>query len=392
MKILVLNSGSSSLKFQLIQLPEQIVLAKGAIEEIGKDKSIVNFTSEEKDDVKELIAIPDFEVGLNKVAHWLMLGTVKLIEKPSDLFAIGHRVVHGGEVLKKSMLATPEVKTEIKKLFGLAPLHNPANLKGIEVAEQIFKGVKQYAVFDTSFYADLPANAYRYPVPKEWYTDYGVRVYGFHGTSHKYVAAKGVSFLGLEEKHKIISIHLGNGCSMAAIKNGTCIDTTMGLGPLPGLMMGTRSGDLDPSVLFYLHEKGFTVSDLKESVNKKSGLLGIAGDNDLRTVLQKRKDGDKDAALALAIYTYRIKKYIGAYIAALGGIDALIFTAGGGENSNEVRWESCEGLDCFNINLDAELNNKRLANTRNIAKESSVPVLIVPTNEELAIALEVNTL
>ena len=392
MKILVLNSGSSSLKFQLIQLPEQIVLAKGAIEEIGKDKSIVNFTSEEKDDVKELIAIPDFEVGLNKVAHWLMLGTVKLIEKPSDLFAIGHRVVHGGEVLKKSMLATPEVKTEIKKLFGLAPLHNPANLKGIEVAEQIFKGVKQYAVFDTSFYADLPANAYRYPVPKEWYTDYGVRVYGFHGTSHKYVAAKGVSFLGLEEKHKIISIHLGNGCSMAAIKNGTCIDTTMGLGPLPGLMMGTRSGDLDPSVLFYLHEKGFTVSDLKESVNKKSGLLGIAGDNDLRTVLRKRKDGDKDAALALAIYTYRIKKYIGAYIAALGGIDALIFTAGGGENSNEVRWESCEGLDYFNINLDANLNNKRLANTRNIAKESSVPVLIVPTNEELAIALEVNTL
>ncbi len=388
MKILVLNSGSSSLKFQLIQLPEQIVLAKGAIEEIGKDKSIVNFTSEKKDDVKELTAIPDFEVGLNKVAHWLMQGAVKLIEKSSDLFAIGHRVVHGGEVLKKSMLATPEVKAEIKKLFGLAPLHNPANLKGIEVAEQIFKGVKQYAVFDTSFYANLPAHAYRYPVPKEWYVDYGVRVYGFHGTSHKYVAAKGASFLDLGEENKIISIHLGNGCSMAAIKNGICIDTTMGLGPLPGLMMGTRSGDLDPSVLFYLHEKGFSVSDLKNAVNKKSGLLGIAGDNDLRTVLQKRKDGDKDAALALAMYTYRIKKFIGAYIAALGGIDALIFTAGVGENSDEVRWESCDGLDYFNINLDSNLNAKRLGTTRNIAKENSVPVLVVPTNEELAIALE----
>lgn len=386
MKILVLNSGSSSLKFQLIELPQQVVLFKGAVEEIGSSSSRFSYQTAE-DQQKLQLPIQNHEIALRKVADLLMSPELNLISSPSEISAIGHRVVHGGEVFKHTVVVNDEVKVQIQKLSSLAPLHNPANLMGIEVAESIFKGVKQYTVFDTAFYAHIPEFAYRYAVPEEWYTQYGVRVYGFHGTSHQYVYNQAVEFLNLPEQNKVVTIHLGNGCSISAIKNGQCVDTSMGMGPLSGLMMGTRSGDIDPSVIFHLVEQGFELKEVKKALNSTSGLKGITGENDLRLILDQWQKGDQASELALKMYVYRIKKFMGAYAASMGGLDAVVFTAGVGENSDAIRKMVCQNLGFLGIEIDDQKNAERSSGNR-IVSQGEVPVCVIPTNEELAIALE----
>ncbi len=391
MKILVLNSGSSSLKFQVIALPSETVLCTGLIEEIGKDSSQLVYQATGHEQIQENHAINTHKSGLERIAELLLSKDYGVFENTSDVSAIGHRVVHGGEVFRDTVLIDEEVKDKIKELSSLAPLHNPANLIGIEVAESIFKSIPQYAVFDTAFHATLPARAYRYPTPNAWYTDFGIRVYGFHGTSHAYIYHKAKDYLHLPEKHKVVTLHLGNGCSMAAIKDGHSIDTSMGLGPLSGLMMGTRSGDIDPSIIFYLQEQGISIGSIKKALNKNSGLMGMAGDNDLRVVEQLIDQNNEEAMIALDVYVYRIKKYIGAYAAALGGLDAIVFTGGVGENAILVRKKVCEGLGFLGISLDTEKNNIRAKEITEL-HTGKVPILVVPTNEELAIAKEVEKL
>lgn len=386
MKILVLNSGSSSLKFQLIELPQQEVLFKGTVEEIGALSSQLNYQTAH---FKQKLEVPiqNHEIALRKVADLLMSAELNLIRSVSEISAIGHRVVHGGEVFKQTTVVDEQVKIQIQKLSSLAPLHNPANLMGIEVAESIFKGVKQYTVFDTAFYAQIPEFAYRYAVPSEWYTRYGVRVYGFHGTSHQYVYGQALEFLNLPAQNKVVTIHLGNGCSISAIQNGQCVDTSMGMGPLSGLMMGTRSGDIDPSVIFHLVEQGLDLNEVKKALNSRSGLKGLTGENDLRIILERWHNGDPSSQLALKMYVYRIQKFIGAYAASMGGLDAVVFTAGVGENSHDVRKMVCDGLGFMGIELDHQKNEERSPLNRMVSR-GKTPVCVIPTNEELAIALE----
>lgn len=386
MKILVLNSGSSSLKFQLIELPQQEVLFKGTVEEIGSLSSQLNYQTAY---FKQKLEVPiqNHEIALRKVADLLMSAELNLIRSVSEISAIGHRVVHGGEVFKQTTVVDEQVKIQIQKLSSLAPLHNPANLMGIEVAESIFKGVKQYTVFDTAFYAQIPEFAYRYAVPSEWYTRYGVRVYGFHGTSHQYVYGQALEFLNLPAQNKVVTIHLGNGCSISAIQNGQCVDTSMGMGPLSGLMMGTRSGDIDPSVIFHLVEQGLDLNEVKKALNSRSGLKGLTGENDLRIILERWHNGDPSSQLALKMYVYRIQKFIGAYAASMGGLDAVVFTAGVGENSHDVRKMVCDGLGFMGIELDHQKNEERSPLNRMVS-HGKTPVCVIPTNEELAIALE----
>ena len=390
MKILILNSGSSSLKIQVIKLPEEEVICVAAIGKIGSEESEFKYEAKGKEKIKKKIPIANHAEGLNEIASLILSSDHGVIASKSDLSAIGHRVVHGGEVFKKTRLINEEVKKQIELLAPLAPLHNPANLNGIEVAEEIFEGIPQYAVFDTAFHSSIPAVAYRFPVPNNWYDDFGVRVYGFHGTSHKYVYEKAVQYLGFGEQHRVITLHLGNGCSMTAIKDGKSIDTSMGLGPLSGLMMGTRSGDIDPSIIFYLTEQGHDIADIKHALNNESGMKGMAGDNDLRVVEDKIAKGDEAAQLALDVYNYRLKKYIGSYIALLGGVDAIVFTGGVGENDESVRKGCLEGLDFLGIQIDLSKNQGRFKELTEI-HSGSVPVLIIPTNEELAIAKESKT-
>ncbi|MCV9386938.1 acetate/propionate family kinase [Reichenbachiella ulvae] len=385
MKILVLNSGSSSLKFQLFNMPEGEVLCAGLVEKIGEKEGNLEITAGE-----ESIAIQapfsDHKDALNQVAKSLMDPKLAIISSPEEIDAVGHRVVHGGESFSATTLIDEEVKNKIRDLIPLAPLHNPANLQGIEVAEKVFEAAKQYAVFDTAFHSTIPESAYRFAIPEELYKKYGTRVYGFHGTSHRFVSRQAIEHLGLaNQESKIITIHLGNGCSMAAIKDGKCIDTSMGLGPLSGLIMGTRSGDIDPSVIFYLLEQGYEIEEIKNILNKKSGMKGLTGDNDLRNINERAANGDSAAQTALDMYSYRIKKYIGSYIAALGGLDAIVFTAGVGENDAATRANSCQGLEAFGISIDETANQIRSKELREI-QNGKVKVLVIPTNEEFEIA------
>jgi acetate kinase len=300
---------------------------------------------------------------------------------------VGHRVVHGGENLAVTTFISPEVKDEIKRIFPLAPLHNPAHHLGIEVAEKIFTQAKQVAVFDTAFFHTLPAKAFRYAIPSEFYNTHKVRVYGFHGTSHKYVSEQAIQYLG-KETSKIITIHLGNGCSMAAIENGNSLDTSMGLGPLDGLIMGTRSGNIDPSVIFHLvNQLGYDIEQVSTLLNKKSGMLGLTGFSDMRTIKNEIEKGNEEAKLAYDMYAYRIRKYIGSYTAVLNGLDAIVFTGGVGENDSLTRKLVTTNLDYLGINLDDEKNELRFNGIHEINKiDSKVKILIVPTNEELEIA------
>ena len=390
MNILVVNAGSSSIKYQLIDMKTEEPLSSGIVERIGlgegniKHKYVVN--GEEKK-VTETFPIPNHTVGLKRVAELLIDAEFGVIADPSEIQAVGHRLVHGGEAFTKTVVVTDEVKAKVKELFPLAPLHNPANLIGVEVAETVFPNATQVGVFDTAFHQTMPEVAFRYGIPKEMYTDMGIRKYGFHGTSHKYVSEKAIEYLGKADA-KVVTIHLGNGASMAAVDGGVCKDTTMGLGPLCGLIMGTRSGDIDPAIIFYLIEqKGYSVEQVSKILNKESGIQGLTGYTDMRDVEEQYLKGDTDAILAYEMYAYRIKQYIGNYAAAMNGLDAIVFTAGIGENDSIARKLVCENLDFFGIKIDAEKNNTRSKEIREInTPDATTKVLVIPTNEELEIA------
>lgn len=386
MKILVINSGSSSIKFQVLEMPSGKVIAKGLLERIGSDKAIVNYKTE-KEELHNTTSIANHQQGLEIIANLLLDSRVGVINSVNDIKVVGHRVVHGGSVFTTTTLITPEVKNQIDSLSFLAPLHNPANLKGIEVAEKIFNKAKQIAVFDTAFHQTIPEKAHRYAIPNEFYDKHNIRVYGFHGTSHLYVS-KIASKILAKKSTKLITIHLGNGCSITAVENGKSVDHSLGFGPMNGLIMGTRSGDIDQSVILYLAEKlGYSIKEIGEILQKKSGMLGLTGKSDLRDIETEAKNGNKMAKLALEMNAYRIKKYIGAYIAVLNGVDALVFTAGIGENSSLIREMVCSNMDYLGIELDIAKNKNRSNKIREIqTKTSKVKIMVIPTNEELEIA------
>ena len=390
MKILVLNSGSSSIKFQLFDMSDSKSLASGIIEQIGDKISYAKIEFDGKK-IEKSEAIKDHTIGL-KIMNQLLIES-QMIVSLDELGAVGHRVVHGGEKFSQPVVVNEEVLKEIENLIPLAPLHNPANLQGIKVMMEQAPQLKQIAVFDTAFHATIPEYAYMYALPYENYKNDGVRRYGFHGTSHKFVAKAAKKYLEVESLNAI-TLHLGNGASMAAVKDDKCIDTTMGLTPLEGLMMGTRSGDLDPAILFYLARKhDLSIDDLDTMLNKKSGLKGICGNNDMREVEQMAEDGDKNAKLALDMFAYRIRKYIGAYSAIVGKLDCIIFTGGIGENDIDTRKRCCSDLENLGIKIDLVKNNQKARKIIEISlKDSRVKVLVIPTNEELEIAMQANSL
>lgn len=386
MKILVLNSGSSSLKYQLFNMPEETVLCTGLVEKIGLDNAEIHFHSENFESSNEEI-IPDHKTALNKVVQLLLNSEKGVIKSTDEINAVGHRVVHGGSAFSKTTIIDENVKKNIQDLFSLAPLHNPANYEGIVVSEKIFPKAKQIAVFDTAFHQTIPEKAHRYAIPNEFLVEHKIRLYGFHGTSHKYVSEKAIEHLG-KKSSKIISIHLGNGCSMTAIQNGKSIDHTLGFSPTNGLVMGTRSGDIDHSIIFHLIDNlGYSSKEVNNLLLKKSGLLGLTGHSDLREIQERALKGNKECLLALDLTTYRIKKYIGAFSAAMNGVDAIIFTAGIGENSILIRKMVCENLNFLGIELDASKNNIRPKSLIQVQSDNSkVKILVIPTNEEIEIA------
>ncbi|MFF2089970.1 acetate/propionate family kinase [Paenibacillus sp. NPDC058174] len=390
MKVLVINAGSSSLKYQLYNMEDESVLASGRVERIGMDSSIVTHEPADGPEVRTVDEILDHVSAVKKVLAALMHPEYGALKSMSEIQAVGHRVVHGGEVFKSSVLVTNEVKLEIRKLFDLAPLHNPAHMMGILAVETNMPNIPQVVVFDTAFHQTMPETSYLYPIPKVLYRRHKVRRYGFHGTSHQYVSEQAAEFLGASlESLKIVSCHIGNGASCTAIKDGKSFDTSMGMTPLEGLMMGTRSGDLDPAIVPYvMNKEELTLNEVNSMLNKHSGMLAISGvSSDMREVQEAIADGDRNAQLAFDMYTYRMRKYIGAYAAAMNGIDTLIFTAGVGENSAVLRKAVCEGLTFLGIELDETRNAERSKHPRYISTDSSrVKVLVVPTNEELIIA------
>lgn len=386
MQVLVLNSGSSSLKFQLFSMPEETILCSGLIERIGFEDAKFKFKTN-KDNIEIVTAIANHKIGLKLLAKQLLDKDTGIIKSSDEINIVGHRVVHGGKHFTDTTEITPTVKEKIKALSSLAPLHNPANLEGIEVAEAIFPNAKQVAVFDTAFHQSIPEHAYKYAIPNEFSEEHHIRLYGFHGTSHKYVSEKAIEFLG-KDNSKIISIHLGNGCSMTAIQNGKSIDHSLGFSPVNGLIMGTRSGDIDQSIIFHLAKKfNYSLEKINTILQKKSGMLGLTGHSDLRDIQAEAEKGNKACQLALQMNAYRIKKYIGSYTAILNGLDAIIFTAGIGENSPEMRQRVCEDLDYLGVTLDTEKNQVRPDELTVISTDhSKVKVLVIPTNEELEIA------
>ncbi|MFH2091902.1 MAG: acetate kinase [Pseudomonadota bacterium] len=395
MKILVINTGSSSIKYQLFDMDTQAPLSMGFAEKIGETEGFLRhikfFSNKDKKEHDIHAPIENHQKGLDLILGLLTDHEWGVIQDKSEITAVGHRVVHGGEQFHTPTLINDAVIDAIKKNIPLAPLHNPPNLLGIEVALTHLPEAKQVAVFDTAFHHGLPAKAFMYALPYELYEKEKVRRYGFHGTSHGYVADHAAQMLEKPiSSLKIITIHLGNGASMAAVDGGICVDTSMGMTPLEGLIMGTRTGDVDPALPFFLanHLK-MTLSQIDTLLNKQSGLKGVCGSNDMREVIEKYKAGDQKAQLAFDMYAYRIKKYIGAYYAILGGLDALVFTAGIGENSSEVRSSCLSGLNHLGIVLDEAKNNERSRQARAIqTSESSVSILVIPTNEELKIARE----
>ncbi|AHM62974.1 acetate kinase [Flammeovirgaceae bacterium 311] len=390
MNIFVVNSGSSSIKYQLFRMPSQKPVCSGLVERIGLGNSVIthkiNPGADEKI-IEKTMDLPDHEAGLQEVGSLLTDAEIGVIRDPAEIEVVGHRVVHGGETFAATTVITQEVKDKIKALFALAPLHNPSNYLGIEVAERIFSKAKQVAVFDTAFHQSMPPQAYRYAIPNELYTKGGIRAYGFHGTSHKYVAEKAADYLD-NPRAKLITIHLGNGCSMTAVDGGKSVDTSMGFGPLSGLVMGTRSGDIDPSVIFHLiNQENYSAEQVSNLLNRQSGMKGLSGYSDMRDITKAINEGSQEADVAYELYAYRIKKYIGAYAAVLNGLDAIIFTAGVGENDALIRERVCREMDFLGIQLDAEKNKARAKELREINKENAaVKILVIPTNEELEIA------
>ncbi len=396
MIVLVLNCGSSSIKYQLFDMTnieDTVVKAMGAVERIGLAEGILTHRPEGGGKFKFNYEIPDHEAGINLILDALVSRANGVIEDVSEINAVGHRVVHGGEYFTKSVLIDEKVKTRIEKLSDLAPLHNPAHLAGINSMENILPGVPQVAVFDTSFHQSMPPESFLYAIPYEYYQKHKVRRYGFHGTSHKYVAQKGCDFLGLDfNNSKIITCHLGNGASIAAIKNGKSQDTSMGFTPVEGLIMGTRVGNLDAGALLYLMEKeNLDLNGVNNLINKRSGMLGISGiSSDMRDVEEAAwKNKDERAILALNMYHQRVKRYIGAFAAEIGGCDAIIFTGGVGENGPETREQVCRELEFMGVEFDKKANEGVRGKSTLLSKpDSKVKVAIIPTNEEKVIATE----
>lgn len=399
MKILVINSGSSSIKYQLFDMASDAVLASGVVERIGLEmgtlthKRLPDTPEESKHKFEQ--PIPNHEVGMELVIDKLTADDTGVIKDTSEIEGVGHRIVHGGEKYTTPMLVDDEVKRGIEEVAPLAPLHNPGHLSGINVAQRLFPNAGHVVVFDTAFHQTMPAHAYTYALPYEMYEDLHVRRYGFHGTSHRYVAGRAAELLERPlEDLNLITVHLGNGSSITAIKGGKVIDTSMGLTPTGGVIMGTRTGNIDPTILgFIAREKGMSIDELDEMVTKKSGLEGICGMSDLRDIHAAVEKGDERAKLALDMLCHRVRQYIGAYMAELGHIDGIVFTAGIGENDDIVRYHSISGLDAFGISIDAEANSKRPGEWMRISTEDSrTPVFVIRTNEELAIAQQTEAL
>lgn len=392
MKVLVINAGSSSLKYQFFESDTGEVLAKGGAERIALDDSTITHTRLGEEKISIDVDLPDHKEAMEQVLAMLTDPEHGVIHSMMEIDAVGHRVVHGGEKFSGSALITPSVKAAIRVCIPLAPLHNPPNLTGIEACEAAMPGVPQVAVFDTAFHQTMKPKAYMYALPYALYEEFRIRRYGFHGTSHRYVAERAAEMLGRPlEELKIVTCHLGNGSSIAAVKNGKCMDTSMGLTPLAGICMGTRCGDIDPAIVTFLMEKeGLDMKGIDALMNKKSGVLGVSGvSSDFRDLEDAAAHGNDRARLAMDIFCYQCRKYIGAYAAAMGGVDAVVFTAGIGENNSNVRRDSIRGLEFLGLAIDDSVND----GLRGVAMDLSAPgstakVLIIPTNEELAIARE----
>jgi acetate kinase len=397
MKILVINCGSSSIKYQLFDMRDESVLAAGVLEQIGESRSRLSHrfsgSGSEMEKLNRSRPVPDHRRGFDLIRT--VLKESGALENTAELSGIGHRVVHGGDVFRAPTRITAEVVATIRRLIPLAPLHNPANLLGIEVSIEVAPRVPQAAVFDTAFHQSLPEHAYRYALPSELYAKHGVRRYGFHGTSHACVARQAAQHLQRPpEALDLITLHLGNGASVTAVKNGNSVDTSMGMTPLEGLMMGTRCGDLDPGIVFFLmRETGRSCPEIDTLLNQASGLKGVCGANDMREILKMAADGSERARLAVEMYCYRIRKYIGAYFAALGRLDALVFTGGIGENAPQIRRRICEGLEGLGIVIDGSPDVSRPEGTLELqSPDSPVKILVIATNEELEIARQTKAL
>lgn len=391
MKVLVLNCGSSSVKYQFISTEDRKVLAKGLIERIGSSSAILTHERFDGDKIKITGEILDHDLAIEYVIAVLLSKNHGVIKNKSEIDAVGHRVVHGGEDFSGSVLITDSVIDTLRENIELAPLHNPPNLKGILACKKHLPGIPQVGVFDTAFHQKMPPKAYIYGIPYLLYKRYKIRRYGFHGTSHLFVSRRAAELMNKPyESLKLITCHLGNGCSIAAIDKGISIDTSMGFTPLEGLLMGTRCGDLDPSIpLHVMSKEDLTLAEINTMLNKHSGLMGISGiSNDMREIIKSMNEGNERAKLAFEVFCYRLKKYIGAYTAALGGLDAIVFTGGIGENSVEVRKETLSNLEYLGIELDEEKNNLTKGERIISKSDSRVKVFVIPTNEELVIALD----
>lgn len=396
MKILVLNCGSSSIKYALYDMDDRSVMAQGGIERVGMEGAFVKvkLPNGEKRTIEH--EIPEHTEGVKLIFSLLTDKAIGAIKSLEEIDAVGHRMVHAGEKFAHSVVIDDEVIKAYEECIDLAPLHNPANLKGVNAVRSLMPNMPQVGVFDTAFHQTMPKHAFMYALPYELYEKYGIRRYGFHGTSHRYVSARACEYLGLDyEKQRIITCHIGNGGSVAAIKNGKCIDTSMGLTPLEGIMMGTRSGNVDAGALVYLQKKlGLSADELSDLLNKKSGMLGISGiSSDMREVREAAENGNERAKLAISMYTYCIKKYVGAYAAAMGGCDIIVFTAGVGENQDIVRELVCTDMEYMGVEMDVEKNSKIRAEEAVLSMpESKVKIVLIPTDEELMIASDTMSL
>jgi acetate kinase len=389
MKIFVINCGSSSLKYKLFDMRDEDVLAEGIIERIGIENSFLKYETKEGTDIKIEHEIPTHKEGIELLIETLLSDEHGVLKDMDEIKAVGHRVAHGGEKFAHSTLIDDEVMKEIEDISDLAPLHNPANLMGIEVCKELMPETPQVAVFDTAFHQTMPEEAYTYALPYEYYKKYGVRRYGFHGTSHGYVARRAAEMMDKDfEDLKIVTCHLGNGASIAAVKNGESVDTSMGFTPLEGLVMGTRCGDIDPAIVpFIMDKEDMTASEIDSVLNKESGLYGVSGvSSDMRDIEGAAEEGNNQAQVALDIFNYRVKKYIGSYSAAMGGVDAVVFTAGIGENAIETREEILAGLEYMGIKIDKNANDIRGKEQIITTSDSTVKAMVIPTNEELVIA------
>ena len=389
MKVLVLNCGSSSIKYKLYDMADERVLAQGGVERIGLDEAFIKVNLDNGEKRKIMADLPTHKEGVALVFKVLLDPEIGALQSLDEIDAVGHRIVQGGDIFEKSCIVTPEVEAGIESLIDLAPVHNAGHLRGIRAVDALMPHTPQVTVFDNAFHSTMPPHAYLYAIPYDLYKKYHVRRYGFHGTSHRYVSQRVCEFLGVDiNKMNIITCHIGNGASVAAVQYGKVIDTSMGLTPLAGLMMGSRSGDIDPSAVTYLMEKlHMEPQQMADWLNKECGVLGITGlSSDMREVESALEAGDERARLAMDMYNYRIKKYIGAYAAAMNGVDIIVWTAGVGENQESTRWEACSGMEYLGVKMDRERNHCRGVEQILSADDSKVKVVMIPTDEEIVIA------